>query len=57
MKTVIVMQIALLAMWGTNIYRLATCDFEPSYKAEAIYALGVFTPTFIVTAWMDLDDF
>ena len=49
------MQIALLAMWGANAYRFATCDFEPSYKAEAIYALGVFTPTFIVTAWMDID--
>ena len=38
-----------------NIYRLASCDFEPSYKAEVIYAIGIFCPTFIVTAWMDLE--
>jgi hypothetical protein len=50
------MQLALLAMWGTNIYRLAKCDFEPSYKAEVIYGLGVLTPTFIVTAWMELEN-
>ena len=56
MKTVLVVQLAFLAMWVTNIYRLATCDFEPSYKAEAIYTLGVFTPTCLVTAWMDLED-
>ena len=48
--------LAILVAWPLNIYRLATCDFEPSYKAEVIYAIGLFTPTFIITAWMDLEE-
>ena len=44
-----------LGLWGANLYRLVKCDFEPSYKAEVIYGIGIFTPTFIVTAWMDID--
>lgn len=41
--------------WGANAYRLVRCDWEPSYKAEVVHGLGLFTPIFIVTAWMDLE--
>lgn len=41
--------------WGVNVYRLIQCDWEESYKGEVIYGLGLFTPTFLFTAWMDLD--
>ena len=44
-----------IASWGTNLYKFVQCDFKESYKAEIIYGLGIFTPTCVVTAWMDLE--
>lgn len=42
--------------WVKNALNLVGCDFEPSYKAEIIYAIGVFSPTCVVSAWLDLGD-
>lgn len=53
---ILLIQLFLLCTWIGNVVRLCKCDFEAPYKAEAIYALGVFTPTCVVTAFMDLDD-
>jgi len=44
----------LIAAYAINLYRFIRCDFNPSYKEEAIYGLGIFTPTFVVTAWIDI---
>lgn len=41
--------------WPVNVYKLCQCDFKPSYKAEVIYTLGVFTPSCVITAWMNLE--
>lgn len=38
----------------SNIYKLAQCDFEPSYKAEIIRTIGLFTPVGAVVGYMDL---
>lgn len=47
----------IVSSWCVNFYRFVTCDFEPTYKAEVLYGIGVFVvPTFVVTAWIDIDD-
>lgn len=51
---IITVQLTLLAAYITNLYKFSQCDFKPSYKAEAIYGIGIFTPTFVVTAWIDI---
>ena len=42
--------------WGKNAYNLTQCDFDPIGKAEFVYTLGIFTPTFLVTAWVSFED-
>ena len=44
-----------LLSWPVNAYRLFKCDFKPSYKGEVIHAIGIFTPTCLVTAWSNFD--
>lgn len=35
-----------------NFIKFVRCDFEPSYKEEIIYALGVFVPPLnFLTVW------
>lgn len=29
--------------WVKSVYKLTQCDFEPSYKAEILYAIGTFS--------------
>jgi len=51
----IAVSLAAFVGWGMNIYKLCTCDFEPSYKAEAIRTIGiVVAPVGCVAGWMDL---
>jgi len=52
--TLIAIPSLLIAAYGINLYKFIRCDFKASYKAEAIYGIGIFTPTFVVTAWMDI---
>lgn len=52
--TVAIYAICLLS-WPLNVYRLIKCDFEAPYKGEVIHAIGIFTPTCIVTAWSNWD--
>jgi len=50
--------VALLAFtpYVCNGYKLAGCDFEPSYKCEVIHGLGVIVPpAAFVTVWFDDD--
>ena len=47
--------VVLLAIVGEGlcIYKFFSCDFEPSYKAEAIYGVSLVTGFGAVTGYMD----
>ena len=47
--------LVILAVTGyvKNIIHLSECDFEPSYKAEVIYAVGIIPVVGVFTGWMD----
>jgi hypothetical protein len=36
-----------------NIYKLAQCDFEPSYKEEVIRTFGLFPPVGAVVGYLN----
>lgn len=43
--------------WGLNIYKLTQCNFEPSYRTEAIRTIGVFVaPVGAITGYMEIQD-
>jgi hypothetical protein len=46
----------LLALYITNVVKLAKCDFEAPYKCEVIHGIGIAPPLFIVTAWFGTDE-
>ena len=62
MKTVnfftvyVVFLILTIGCYVGNIVRLVKCDFEPSYKAEMLYGIGLVSPTFYVTAFINIED-
>jgi len=60
MKTILILQLIFALVFGIgwimNLIRLINCDFDAPYKAEVIYVIGTFTPTCIVTGWIDLED-
>lgn len=41
---IIGIKLLLVLGFGLNIYKLAKCDFKPSYKAEAIRIAGIIIP-------------
>ena len=53
---VVLFWIACIAAWPINAYRLAKCDFQSPYKGEVVHGIGIFFPTFIITAWSDWDN-
>jgi hypothetical protein len=48
--------IIAIILWSVNLYKLTQCNFEPSYKAEVLYGIGVISPTCLITAWMNIED-
>ena len=38
------------------VIKFVKCDFEPSYKAEAIYGVGCFTGLGGIIGWVDVQD-
>lgn len=59
MKLLFIIQIVILLVIGTgwvkSIVHLSNCDFEPAYKAEVIYGVGVLVPPVgAVVGWMEL---
>jgi hypothetical protein len=42
--------------WAVNVYRFVKLDFEPSYKAEIIHGVGLFSPVCWVAAWIPVED-
>ena len=51
----VVFGVVTLGCYIGNIVRFAKCDFEPSYRAEVLYGIGLALPTFYVTVFMDLE--
>jgi len=50
------MLLVAIFVFGTyvrNAVRFVSCDFEPSYKAEVMYGVGLILPTFLASAFMD----
>lgn len=46
----------IIIAYCVNVYQLVTCDFEEPWKEEIVRVLGLFTPTYWVTVWMDFDE-
>ncbi len=42
--------------WTCNIAKLAKCDFEAPYKAEAIRIVGIFPPVGAIVGYMNIKD-
>jgi len=43
-------------LWIWNGAKLASCDFEPNWRCEAIHGIGVvIPPTAIITVWFEDD--
>jgi hypothetical protein len=43
----------LISGWVLGLVRFCKCDFEPSYKAEVIYGLGIVTGLNSILGWID----
>ena len=41
--------------WIGNVVRLTQCDWssQGSWKGEVVHTIGVFTPVFLVSVWLD----
>ena len=59
-KIIIAIEIMIIVIcllgWGKSIVKLCQCDFQPDYKAEIIYTIGVTTPAGVVIGWMDFGE-
>ena len=56
---VLVVIVLLLPVYGyvANIVKLCHCDFEPSYKAEAIRTAGIIIPPVgVITGFCSIKD-
>lgn len=49
----VVVALMALAGWVQGFYKLTQCDFEPSYKAECLYRIGVVTGFNSILGWFD----
>lgn len=61
MKTIfnlafILLVIAFIAGYVMNIYKLIQCDFEPSYKEEAIRIIAIPTGLGSFVGYMNFND-
>ena len=54
MKTVLIFYLFFMLSWCVNLGHFIKCDFNAPYKAEVFYGVGIFEPTCLVTAWIDL---
>jgi hypothetical protein len=55
MFPVLMLAIFLLGVVGEIccVFNFIRCDFEPSYKAEVVYGVSMFTPAGAVVGYMD----
>lgn len=56
-KGLFVIALFLLNLWlyTVNIVNLASCDFKAPFKGEIVHAVGIFTPTYLITGWKNWD--
>lgn len=57
MKAIIILVICIASIVGyvSNIIKLCECDFKPSYKAETIHIIGVAIPVIgMVTGYIEI---
>ena len=55
-STAILILFVLALPWIVNAYKFAGCDFESSYRCEAIHGIGIIMPPASwVTVWFDDD--
>lgn len=58
MKYILVVYLLVITVivvgWTKNIIKLANCDFEAPYKAEAIHLIGIVPPIGAITGWLDI---
>jgi hypothetical protein len=52
----VILVIVFVTGWVKNIIKLSECDFEAPYKAEVIYAVGLFPLVGAITGWIDIED-
>lgn len=45
--------VMLLTGWVKGLVKFCNCDFEPSYKAEIVYGVGVVTGLNCFIGWFD----
>jgi len=59
MRAFFIVQLCILLVIGTawvvNLVKLTDCDFEASYRCEAIHGAGIIPPAALVTAWFGTD--
>lgn len=56
-STVVIVTTLCIGGFILNVVKLTRCDFEPSYKAEVIRAVGVFVPPVgVVVGYCDIED-
>jgi len=54
--TLMILAIFGVTCYVTNFVKLTNCDFEPSYKSEAIHSIGVLVPPLsLITVWFDVE--
>ena len=56
-ELLIVFVLALsIGSWIYNGFKLASCDFESSYKCEVIHGAGLIIPPIsVITVWFETD--
>jgi len=45
----------VVGCWGTNLYKFTQCDFESSYKCEAVHGVGLVPVVSMFTVWFGTD--
>lgn len=53
---VIVLYVLLIVGEVKCIIKFFSCDFKPSYKAEAIYGVSTITGLGAIVGWMDFGE-
>lgn len=56
--SIIYIVVVVLAFIGyfRCIYNFIDSDFEPSYKREIVYGIGIVTPLGTIIGWLDIED-
>ena len=54
--TLAVVLIGYLIVWGWNVTKFLSCDFQAPYKCEVVHGIGVvIPPVSIITVWIEAE--